>query len=898
MTEYKYPLKKIVYSGEHKREISMPMGGIGTGCIGLASNGSLVDFEIFNRPNKLSENGFTFFAVKAEKDGNVCDIRALQTDAQITYSGFDRVPNPKASYSSIGSGLDRTTLSGFPHFSENDFTASYPFGEVDFAHEKFPGKIHLNAWNPLIPLNDTDSSIPAVFMEYEITNNTEETIDYTVYGILNNPFNFSVNKFSETRNEKIKYIKLTSSNETLKKHEKGEMCIGVYGDNIKYQEYLFRGARFDDLQTLRNNMNEGELNNRSYEPEEGRKDAAVISAKLTLKSGQMEKVRFIISWYMPYALNFWSPVSPNAEEISEEVYTQTQIAEVQSQYYEKNLWKNYYTRYFTGADECVYYCLSQWDRLYEETDMYRQLLFSSTLPKDVLDAVSANVSILKSPTCLRHYDGSFYAFEGSERNQGSCEGTCTHVWNYAYALPYLFPNLERSIRTNHYKYDIDDIGGLAFRTTIPLGRPHAVKRHFACADGQFGDVLKVYREFKLCGNVEWLSSIWKDVVKSIEYAWHPKNDFKWDPEKTGHLSGRQHHTLDMELFSPNSWLDGFYVAALKAAAEMAVAMKDKKHAEEFKNLYEKGREYLNKELYNGKYFIQNIDMSDISYIEPFIEADGTHEKTKGIYGTYWNEEIKELKYQIGEGSSVDQVLAQWHCDIIGLGEVFDREKTKSALKTIYDINFKSMSDFFNPCRLYSPDVGRGVIICTYPKGAKKPKIPVPYAEECMNGFEYQVASHMIMNGMVEEGLEIVREIRRRYDGTNGNPFNEMERGNNYARSMASYSLLGALCGQTIDAYNKYYKFCPNMNFAERGVFRCMVCFDSFLGYVERGIDYIQLKCIKGSIKIRKIEVPDVPLKVKCRNLEIGFYADGNTAILDNDCEVNPSRDMLVIFRTN
>ena len=136
------------------------------------------------------------------------------------------------------------------------------------------------------------------------------------------------------------------------------------------------------------------------------KDSAVISTKLTLAPGEKDKVRFVISWYMPLAMNFWDSLKPSAEEIDPQTHSQEQILEIQNEYYEKNLWKNYYTRYFTGADECVYYCLSQWERLYEETDMYRQLLFSSTLPKDVLDAVSANVSILKSPTCLRNYDGS------------------------------------------------------------------------------------------------------------------------------------------------------------------------------------------------------------------------------------------------------------------------------------------------------------------------------------------------------------------------------------------------------------------------------------------------------------------------------------------------------------
>lgn len=892
---YSYPAKKIVYTGEAKREISMPMGGIGTGCIGLASNGSLIDFEIFNRPNKLSVNGFTFFAVKAEKDGRICDIRALQTDATITHTGFDKMPKENSFYSNFGWGPDRTSLCGFPHFPESDFIASYPFGEIDFAYEKFPGKIHLTAWNPLIPLNDTDSSIPAAFMEYTVVNDTDEKIDYTFYGVLTNPYNCSVNTYRETRNDNIKLIHLTSGIEGLKKHEMGEMAIGVYGENVKYQEYLFRGQWFDNLQTFWNDINEGELKNRTYDPDVTKYDTCAISTELTLMPGESKKVRFIISWYVPYAMNFWNPVSPKPSEIDEAFHSKEEISEIRERCYEESIWKNYYTRYFTGAQECVYYCLSQWDRLYEETDAYRQLLFSSTLPKDVIDAVSANVSILKTPTCLRNEDGSFYAFEGVGRVLGSCEGTCTHVWNYAYALPYLFPNLERSIRTNHYNYDMDVIGGLAFRTTLPLGRPHpSYESMFACADGQFGDVLKVYREFKLCGNVEWLASIWKDVVKSIEYAWHPKNPFKWDPEKTGHLSGRQHHTLDMELFTPNSWLDGFYVAALKAAAELAVIMKDRKHAKDFSELYEKGREYLNSELYNGKYFIQKIDITDSSVLEPFIDSNAPQAENS-VFDTYWNEENGEIKYQIGEGSSVDQVLAQWHCDILGLGDVFDREKTQSALRTIYETNFKSMRDFFNPCRLYCINDEKGVIICTYPEGAKKPKIPVPYAEECMNGFEYQAASHMIMNGMVEEGLEIVHEIRKRYDGTKRNPFNEMECGSNYARSMASYTLLGAICGLSIDAYNKAYRICPDMRFAENGVFRCFLCFDSFMGYVERGIDYIQIKCVKGKIYLRSIEAPSTPLKVKCAEIEIGFTANGNRAILDNDCEIAPGRDLLVII---
>ena len=60
-------MKRTVFSGEALRHISFPLGGIGTGSIGLAGNGRLIDWEIFNTANKASDNGFSHFAVRTEK---------------------------------------------------------------------------------------------------------------------------------------------------------------------------------------------------------------------------------------------------------------------------------------------------------------------------------------------------------------------------------------------------------------------------------------------------------------------------------------------------------------------------------------------------------------------------------------------------------------------------------------------------------------------------------------------------------------------------------------------------------------------------------------------------------------------------------------------------------------
>ena len=115
-------------------------------------------------------------------------------------------------------------------------------------------------------------------------------------------------------------------------------------------------------------------------------------------------------------------------------------------------------------------------------------------------------------------------------------------------------------------------GGMQFRLQLPIGSD---KNDFRpCVDGQFGGIIKVYREWKIFGNDKWLKKLWPAIKKNISFAWSESNIDKWDLKKTGVISGRQHHTLDMELFGPNSWLTGFYLAALKAAAEMAHYLKD------------------------------------------------------------------------------------------------------------------------------------------------------------------------------------------------------------------------------------------------------------------------------------------------------------------------------------
>lgn len=797
-------MKDFIFKGDKTKEISFPLGGIGAGCIGLSGNGRLIDWEIFNRPNKGSVNGFSHFSIKAESGNKLIDARILNGDLHAPYTGMY---NDKK-YAGYGFGPDRSTLAGLPHFQSLNFEGEFPIAKLMFNDDAFPGSIVMTAFNPFIPLNDKDSSIPAAFFEFEVKNTTKETLNYTINLSMGNPHikGTTINQYS--KNGDIHMITHLSDSLIEDDINYGEVTIATSQYNVSYQEYWYRGEWFDNLEVYwKDFTSSNKFVNRTYDSKNknSSQEMSSLAAHVSIKPDSSKLIRFVISWNYPNCKNSWNLQACDCSA-TEGCGTAAPEGCGETEDYKtsvKKEWRNYYSTIFSSSRESAIYSLSKWDTLYKETSEFKNALFSSSLPIEALDAVSANISILKTPTCLRLQDGSFYGFEGCHCNEGCCEGSCTHVWNYAYALPFLFPKLERSMRDLDFNYNQRDDGSMCFRLQLPVGRERSAFR--ACADGQFGGVIKAYRDWKICGDIQWLKSNWEAIKKSIEFAWADTNEDKWDINKTGVLYGRQHHTLDMELFGANSWLTGFYLGALKAGAEMAEYLGESDKSKEYLDLFDKGSAWVNDNLFNGEYFYQLINLSDKAILEKYC-VNGSDDST---IKSYWNDEAKEIKYQIGEGCGVDQVVAQWHANICGLGNLFDKQKTLSSLKSIYKYNFKKrMRNYFNPCRLYCLNDEAGVVICNWPKNKYKPVIPVPYSQETMNGFEYQAACHLIREGFVNEGMEIVSAIRQRYDGEKRNPWNEFECGSNYARSMASYDLLLAFSGFEFDMAKGMIGFNP------------------------------------------------------------------------------------------
>lgn len=265
----------------------------------------------------------------------------------------------------------------------------------------------------------------------------------------------------------------------------------------------------------------------------------------------------------------------------------------------------------------------------------------------------------------------------------------------------------------------------------------------------------------------------------------------------------------MELFGPNAWLTSMYLAALKAGAAMADAMGDRDFGDEMRAMARRGGTYVDRELFNGRWYAQQLDLSDRSTVEGFDEGRAAGVLSQGFIDAYWSDEHGEIKYQIGGGCLTDQILGQWHADLAGLGDLLDPAAVRTALASIFRENFRpTLRNHFNPCRVYAYEGEGGLLLCSYPEGTRVPAVPAPYAEEVWTGLEYMMASHLILRGLVDEGLTIVRAARARYDGSNCNPWNEIECGSYYARSLSSYALLNAFIGLSFDARTHEIGFRP------------------------------------------------------------------------------------------
>jgi uncharacterized protein (DUF608 family) len=414
-----------------------------------------------------------------------------------------------------------------------------------------------------------------------------------------------------------------------------------------------------------------------------------------------------------------------------------------------------YGNRFEGALDVAGYLRDHVADLTRLTHLFHDTYYDSTLPHWFLDRILMPISTLATDTVQWWRNGRFWAWEGV----GCCNGTCTHVWNYAQGMAHLFPELERSVRTMQDlgpAFD-PDTGRVGFRGEDPHS-PYA-------ADGQCGTVLKCYREHLMSKDDSFLKENWPRIKKVMEY------EISRDGNADGVLEDKQWNTFDLDFVGPNTFVGSLYLAALKAAARMADLQSDHQFANRCRAIADKGSQWTTEHLWNGEYFIQRIPAG------------------------------APPKFQYGDGCLADHLFGQNWANQVDLGWIYPADKVRTALKAIYRYNWApdiaAQNKAYPPQRWFVQPGEAGLFECTWPKGGRLQE-PVLYRDEIWTGTEYQVASHLLYEGMIREGLSIIRGVHDRYDGKRHNPWNEVECGDHYARAMASWGCLLALSGFVYD----------------------------------------------------------------------------------------------------
>ena len=824
-----------VYEGEFLNRLAFPIGGIGAGMFCLEGTGAISHVSVRNQPDIFNEP-FLMAAVS---------VKGLRNGAKVLEGpvpGWKVFGNP-----GTGNGAGEKSY-GFPRFEKASFETHFPFGKVTLEDPDIPMDVSITGWSPFIPTDEDNSSLPVGGLEYTFKNTGGEEIEacfsYHAENLMRieNPSEWGGNYESGHSVSGIKNgFLLQQKCLPDKPHYKGDFAVFCDDPGTAVDLCWFRGGWYDSRTVLWKDITEFTF---SEDTTTQNSPGASLFVPFSLRPGKEKTIKLMMAWYAPHSMlrQGLGPVSQ--EQLKADLAKNESGSECCSDlsgiYYEP-----WYSGRFADINEIVNYWQVNYNDLKSKTKLFSNTFYNSTLPPEVIEAVAANLTILKSPTVLRQRDGKLWAWEGCHDAGGCCYGSCTHVWNYAQAICYLFPALERSLRETEFTVSQNEEGHQNFRTSLPI-QPVETHGFHAAADGQLGGIMKIYRDWRISGNTKWMNDLYPQVKRSLDYCIST-----WDPKRKGYLEEPHHNTYDIEFWGPDGMCTSFYLGALTALINMGEAIGE--DISEYHELFEKGKSFMESELFDGEYFIQKIQWEGLEAQDPTNLPEG------GINMNY-SQEARELllvegpKYQYGTGCLSDGVLGAWIGKMCGLPEFLEDQKIKSHLASVHKYNLKNdLSDHVNPQR---PSFGLGndggLLLCTWSKGGDL-TLPFVYSNEVLTGIEYQVASHLMSVGEVEKGLEIVRAVRRRYDGRVRNPFNEYECGHWYARAMASYGLIQGLTGVRYDAVEQVLYVDSQV-----GDFKSFLSTESGFGEVEFKKRKAELNVVYGEIPVKEIIVSGMP----------------------------------------
>lgn len=726
----------------------MPVGGICCGGVYVGGDGRLWLWDIFNQ----NQFGAVPKTLPIKLDGfNIKEIRNGEGTLYLEPSTYISPLQQGFALTIQHNGTTTTKRLHADDWDEVVFEASYPVATIHYTDKALPVQVTLEAFSPFIPGNADDSGLPATVQAITIKNLSTDVILVNIIGWLENKMLLYTEKDNKGFTRSNKAVKNTSCSGVelgCSVTDKSLEQAGDYG-SMFLSSTNKKAVCITDLITTKNKHAtavKGFITSNNNSPVAG------IVTTHKIKPNQEIKSDFVIAWYTPN-VSFYSAGNPQGMTV-------------------QNADQHYYTNRFNSASAVANYIVANYATLKQQTMLWKDTWYNSSLPYWFLERTVMNISTLATTVSHRFKSGRFYAWEGV----GCCHGNCTHVYQYAQAGGRIFPSLERDTRQ---RVDL----GIGYDETTGMIRIRG-ENTGPSIDGQAGTILRIYREHLMSSDDSFLRNNWPKIKKAVEFV------ILQDKNKDGMEDTPMENTLDALWHGEIAWIVGLCIAGVRAGQAMAEEMNDVEFAATCKQYVEKGSSNMEATLFNGEYFIHRAD--------PVVGK-----KEIGSFNT----------------CHIDQVYGQSWAWQAGLGRVIGKEKTMSALQALWKYNY--MPDvgpyikIHTGGRFYALAGEGGMVMNTNPRNDDNPygnakAWQMGYFNECMTGFEHQVAAHMMAEGMVQESLVLTRSIHDRYHAFKRNPFNEIECSDHYGRAMASYGSFISACGFTYHGPKGYIGFTPKL----------------------------------------------------------------------------------------
>jgi uncharacterized protein (DUF608 family) len=781
-------------------QTAFPLGGIGTGNISLGARGELRDWEIFNHQGVGTQLPYAFFAIRTQRGDDPPVARVLEAQRRPPFGRSH--------------GYFPGDVAGLPRLDDSELSVAYPFATVRFMDRTLPVRVEMEAFTPFIPLDADDSGIPVAVLRYRVHNPTNATLNVSILGSMPNPVGFAGHTLlfdmdlrGTPRNEEHRSpgsCGIVCRNPGLDEDDlvAGSFALLVRDDTASVKPEWLGGYWWDGIQDLWDDFRlDGRVGPAAPPPPlegafpvQSALRVGSVASQAELGPGEERVTEFLIAWYFPNRPRAWMG------HILDDANRDQRI-------------RNHYAMRFRDALDVADHVVREMPRLEGRSRAFAAAFHETTLPPSVLDAAIQGITVLRSTTCFRIEDGTLLGWEGGFDQRGACEGSCTHVWDYAQTIAYLFPQLERSMRAVEFLLETDADGRMSFRTNRVFGAPRW--EMLPAADGQLGTIVRLYREWLLSGDDDFLRRMWPAAARAMGYALRA-----WDQDDDGLLEAERHNTYDIEFHGPDPLTNSVLLAALAAASRMARALGDDPAADHYADQLARSSARMDAILWNGEYYQQAIT------------------------------DVDAHRYQFGSGCLADQLFGQCLAHLVGLGHVLPVEHVRSAMAAVFRHDFRSsLAEHENVQRTFALGDEAGLVLCSWPRGGR-PRLPFVYSDEVWSGVEYQVATHLVYEGLIDEALTVVRAVRDRHDGYRRNPWDEVEFGHHYARSMASWGVFVALSGFRCDLPARRIGFAPAIHAADfRTFWSCGTGWGSYRQQVDpdTGERHWSIELVEGTL---------------------------------------------------